>query len=105
MGQISEDQIRRDLKLIREFYKYRLEFEKTKAKPNSYFIGKIKTYNKLIKFAPIQLQSIYFNLYIHGDTLEVLADKMCYAYVHLQRLHKRIIDYFYSIMNVQDFVV
>ena len=43
--------------------------------------------------------------YIHGDTLEVLADKMCYAYVHLQRLHKRIIDYFYSIMNVQDFVV
>jgi len=105
MENISIEQIRKDLKLIKEFYEYRLEFNNRKLKFETYIVGKVKLYNKLVKFSSCHFQYIYYNLYVKGTTQNELAEKMCYSLETVSRINNKLIKFFYSIMNIPDFVV
>ena len=102
---ISLSQIRQDLRLIKEFYLYHSEMNKSEIKISTLIIGKVNTYNKLIKFTPIQLQYVYHNLYVLGLTQESLSDKMCYTRNYIYQLNIRLMKFFHTILNIKDFVV
>lgn len=102
---ISITQVKKDLSLIKDYYMYEKEFGKTNENLTAFFAGKIKLYNRMVKFTPIPLQVLYFNLYVNGLTQESLANKMCYTRETVNNFNKRLINFFHSMMNINDFVI
>ena len=93
MLELSE--IREDLKEIRYYYSHKDIFEKASKEIGEHScIAKIIKYNDVIRFAPARLYELYVSLYLENNTLESLADKEGYSYVHIQRVHGQLVRFF-----------
>ena len=87
--------IRDDLKEIRYYYSHRDIFEKASKQIGEHScIEKISKYNNAIRYAPARLYELYVSLYLDNNTLESLADKEGYSYVHIQRIHGQLVKFF-----------
>jgi len=87
--------IREDLKEIKFYYSHKEIFDKASKEIGEHTcLKKIEKYNDVIKFAPARLFELYVSLYIENNTLESLADKEKYSYVHVQRLHSQLVKFF-----------
>jgi hypothetical protein len=87
--------IRDDLKEIRYYYSHKDIFEKASKSIGAHScIKKINKYNDAIRFAPARLYELYVSLYLDNNTLESLADKEGYSYVHIQRIHGQLVKFF-----------
>ena len=87
--------IREDLKEIRYYYSHRDIFEKASRHIGEHAcIEKINKYNNVVRFAPARLYELYVSMYLENNTLESLADKEGYSYVHIQRIHGQLVKFF-----------
>lgn len=48
----------------------------------------------MIRFALARLYELYVLLYLEINTLESLADKEGYSYVHIQRINGQLVQFF-----------
>ncbi len=94
--------IRDDLKEIKYYYAHKEIFEKASKHIGEHAcIEKINKYNDAIRFAPARLYELYVSLYLENHTLESLADKEGYSYVHIQRTHGKLIKFFQEKLVVE----
>ncbi len=84
---------------------YKKDIEEAKQYCCVNFGGKVQLYNQMISFVPLYLNQIYYNLYILGLTQEALSEKSCYSLEYISRLNSKLVDFFYSMMNLPDFVI
>ena len=56
-------------------------------------VNKIDIYNKAMICAPILLYHIYYGLYIQSNTLQSLANKLCFSYDYIQRLNNKLVSF------------
>lgn len=89
------NEVREDLKEIRFYYSHKDIFEKASKHIGVHScIEKINKYNDVIRFAPARLYELYVSLYLENNTLESLADKEGYSYVHIQRINGQLVQFF-----------
>lgn len=101
---ISKEQVRSDLKNIRYYYVYHREIEKARQDCYLNFVNKVKLYNQMIAFASLPLYKVYHELYIVGSTQEVVSEKLNFSTEYISKFNARLIDFFYSMMSLPDFV-
>ncbi len=91
---LSIADIRKDLKDIRFYYTYRKDLlEASKIIYENELVNKIDIYNKAMICAPILLYHIYYGLYIQSNTLQSLANKLCFSYDYIQRLNNKLVSF------------
>lgn len=101
--QITIEMIRRDLHMIRKYGLYKNEL--IKYTEENRCLMRRQFYDTLIMYAPADMQLVYYKMYTTGMTEEALADEMGYSTVYISQLKARLLNFFHSILNVEDFVV
>ena len=97
---MTANEIRDDLKEIKYYYSHKDIFEKASKYIGAHScIEKIHKYNDIIRNAPVRLYEIYVSLYLENFTLESLADKEGYSYVHIQRIHGQLVKFLEEKLN------
>ena len=95
--------IRDDLKEIRYYYAHKEIFEKASRDIGQHScVEKINKYNDAIKSASARLFELYVSLYMENNTLESLAAKENYSYVHIQRIHGQLVKFFQDKFNEKE---
>ncbi len=97
---LSIEDIRKDLKDIRFYYTYRKDLlEASKIIYENELVIKIDVYNKAMIYAPILLYHIYHGLYIQSNTLQSLANKLCFSYDYIQKLNRKLVSFLHLQLN------
>ena len=97
------ESIRKDLKEIRYYSMYQKDINQALLIcPRHEVVEKIKYYNRVIEFAPLQLYHIYFKLYIEGHTQESLAKYLQVTPEYVYKLHMRLLHFFNAIFSFEN---
>lgn len=97
---ITAKEIRDDLKEIKYYYARKDQIDKASANMgrNSIY-DKVEKYNKAICKAPLRMFDLYVGLYQENNTLESLADSICYSFEYVAKLNQKLVKFFEKVLN------
>lgn len=100
---ITAKEIRDDLKEIKYYYARKDQIDKASANMgrNSIY-DKVEKYNKAICKAPLRMFDLYVGLYQENNTLESLADSICYSFEYVAKLNQKLVKFFEKILNEEE---
>lgn len=89
---LSVNEIRQDLHDIRYYYSRKDAFDNSGL--SNQITEKVKRYNAAVRTAAPRLFDLYVCLYIHSNTQETVAAELGWSAVYVQKLHKRLLQFF-----------
>ena len=87
------DEIKRDLRDIKSYYRLMDVFKKTNLIPPASVVEKAERYGKIIATAPTKLYAVYVALYVENSTQEQVAKKWGYTKEHIKQLNKKLCEF------------
>lgn len=91
--------IRKELKEIRYYYSRKELFDKASKDIGSIsIVDKIEKYNGAIRSATPRMYELYVSLYLENNTIESLSNKLGYSYDYIQKLNKKLVEFFQNAM-------
>lgn len=92
---ITVRQVREDLKEIKYYYARKDKIDEASANMGANEIyKKVEKYNKAICKAPLRMFDLYVGLYQQNNTLESLADSICYSFEYVAKLNQKMVKFF-----------
>lgn len=100
---ITVKEIRNDLKDIKYYYARKDKIDKASASIGVNGIyEKVEKYNKAICKAPLRMYDLYVGLYQENNTLESLADSICYSFEYVAKLNQKLVKFFEKVLNEEE---